>query len=90
MTECCKINHVNLDLNFVKIILERLYVVTNTTDVVVMLSKISTIQDDDVRESLYCLKKLIQLNSSGYIDPPIDFNLISFPKTHSILTTITK
>ncbi len=72
----CSLQMAQLDLKFINVILERLYIATNTTDLFIMISRASVIKDEEVRESLYCLKKLIQLNASGYVDPPIDFNSI--------------
>ena len=72
----CSLHVAQVDLQFISVILERLYLATNTTDLFIMISRASVIKDEEVRESLYCLKKLIQLNASGYIDPPIDFSSI--------------
>ena len=64
---------IKIDLNIVEEILRKIWEMTKERDLKLAIVVAECYGDGDFREDVRFLKKLIQLEASGYVKPPIEF-----------------
>jgi len=66
-------NWVKIDLSVVEKILRKIWEMTKERDLKLAIVIAECYGDEDFKEDVRFLKKLIQLEASGYVKPPIEF-----------------